>query len=522
MRVNVAEPDYNNLLDYFPFEHYRPGQREILEKIQSHLLDPQIKQIIIEAPVGSGKSGYAITCARASQSCYVTTANKFLQQQYLRDFKDYLADLRGRANYECRVYPEHNCADSPCRKTSTSQSECAKRAECEYHDALKAASLAPITSFNFAAYLPFINFVKQYFEERNLLIVDEAHQIPGWISKFVEVNFSRQELMNCGLSSSLPDYESIDFYEKFVEQVDQDAKDLLKNENLDPDVRETCEKIIQRIYLFKKISDDENGTNSFALVKEYDDKKKFLSKVSFKPVVVSKIARDYLFRHCDKTIFLSATILDFDTFIELLGLDSSEVARIQVGSTFPKENRPFYTGTIIGSFNMRNIDQYLPEIVDKTKEVLDHYKDFKGIIHGNSYKICYFLNEYLQDKRILFPRTAADQPRIMEQHVSNDSPTVLLSPSMTEGVDLKEDASRFQVIVKMPFPYLGDVITKKRMEIYKGYYDMQTALTLVQAYGRSVRSESDWAHTYILDGQFINFFNRAHHMFPSWFREAIQ
>ena len=35
---------------------------------------------------------------------------------------------------------------------------------------------------------------------------------------------------------------------------------------------------------------------------------------------------------------------------------------------------------------------------------------------------------------------------------------------MQEGVDLKGDCSRFQVICKIPYPYLGDKWVKARMK----------------------------------------------------------
>jgi Rad3-related DNA helicase len=66
---------------------------------------------------------------------------------------------------------------------------------------------------------------------------------------------------------------------------------------------------------------------------------------------------------------------------------------------------------------------------------------------------------------------------------------------MSEGVDLKDDLSRFQVLVKIPYPYLGDPLVKKRMNKWSGWYSLQTAKKIVQAVGRSVRSYDDSANT---------------------------
>jgi Rad3-related DNA helicase len=94
---------------------------------------------------------------------------------------------------------------------------------------------------------------------------------------------------------------------------------------------------------------------------------------------------------------------------------------------------------------------------------------------------------------------------------------------MHEGLDLKGDLSRFQIICKVPYPGLGsNPQLKRRMEISDDYYSYLTALKLVQSYGRSVRSETDWAKTYILDGSFRSFFENGKKMLPTWFKEVIQ
>jgi Rad3-related DNA helicase len=73
-----------------------------------------------------------------------------------------------------------------------------------------------------------------------------------------------------------------------------------------------------------------------------------------------------------------------------------------------------------------------------------------------------------------------------------------------------------------PFPDLGDRWTSKKKEI-NGQWDIwQTALRLVQGYGRSIRSKEDWAKTYVLDSAPANFVNRNRNIIPDWFVQAIR
>ena len=93
---------------------------------------------------------------------------------------------------------------------------------------------------------------------------------------------------------------------------------------------------------------------------------------------------------------------------------------------------------------------------------------------------------------------------------------------MSEGVDLKGDLSRFQILCKVPYPYLGDPIVKKRMNKRGSWYPLQTAKTVVQSVGRSVRSIDDQATTYILDQDWSRFFGRNKNFFPEDFRKALR
>jgi hypothetical protein len=54
------------------------------------------------------------------------------------------------------------------------------------------------------------------------------------------------------------------------------------------------------------------------------------------------------------------------------------------------------------------------------------------------------------------------------------------------------------------------------------WYIWQTALRLVQGYGRSIRSKDDWAKTYVLDSAFGLFVRKNKNILPSWFIQAIQ
>jgi Rad3-related DNA helicase len=68
---------------------------------------------------------------------------------------------------------------------------------------------------------------------------------------------------------------------------------------------------------------------------------------------------------------------------------------------------------------------------------------------------------------------------------------------------------------------MNDRWISAKMKANEEWYRWQTALRLVQAYGRSIRSKDDWAKTYVLDSMFNTFVNKNRHMLPQWFLSAI-
>jgi Rad3-related DNA helicase len=217
---------------------------------------------------------------------------------------------------------------------------------------------------------------------------------------------------------------------------------------------------------------------------------------------------------------MSATILDREAFCQSLGIPADEVDFLSLPSPFPAENRPIIE-LPVGPMNAKEIDNTLPKMAKVVKELLDSHPDDKGIIHCHTFKIAKYLWQYVEGDRLLIHETH-DRDEVLQKHMQSDKPTVLLSPSMSEGVDLRDDCSRFQIICKIPYPYLGDKVVKKRMTKWPGWYPLQTAKSIVQAVGRSIRSVDDHAVTYILDAQWRSFYGRYKKFFPADFHNCIK
>ena len=243
--------------------------------------------------------------------------------------------------------------------------------------------------------------------------------------------------------------------------------------------------------------------------------------VSFKPLRVNHYAEDYLFKHGDVVIFLSATILSHKMFSKWLGLDPREVYHIQVDSPFSVEKRPIELN-LAGKMSKSRVKQSAPKSIEILQKILKRHEGEKGLIHTHSYKCQQYIINNLYSNRLI-SHGNNNRERVLKYFEEDENPLVLVSPSMSEGVDLPYDKCRFQVIYKIPFPYLGDKQVHMRMKKDQRWYAYKTAMTLMQAYGRGMRAEDDSCVTYILDSDIQMLLKSPLYksLIPEFFKEAI-
>jgi Rad3-related DNA helicase len=242
--------------------------------------------------------------------------------------------------------------------------------------------------------------------------------------------------------------------------------------------------------------------------------------IKMSPLRPTPFMKEVVTKLNDRNIVMSATILDGKFLMKEYDLDPAETLFFTAPSPFPKENRPIYfvpTGRIVHD-QMVNTMKPFAEMVKMLLN--DAHPNERGIIFTSSYAQVKELMRQVNDRRLVTHEGSAGKPKMMERHriVPN---SVIVSPSMHEGVDLKEDLSRFQIVLKVPYPSLGSKVIAARNEVEPEWYNYITALSLIQSTGRSVRSETDKATTYILDEAFGRFSSRWSRFLPPYWTEAL-
>lgn len=503
------------------FTEYRKGQFEISAKIAASTK----YAYMLDAPTGIGKSLIAATIQRLSEKNMVyVSVTKQLQQQILDDFP-YAKTLKGRGNYRCLKYPKMFPRITAEDCTAKDSSPCMHQDACPYLVAKKEALRAPLAVLNAAYFLSEANY-SGGFSGTKLLLYDESDTIENMLMSFIEVQITQRQLDEIGIDPPRlkTKFESwiewgksvlkilVPRLEALNMQLDSAADSLWGTVDIDTMKRQRIlDRLVKKITFFIEEVDDTwvwyQGEDTWI----------------FKPTWIAPYAKRYLWSHAERSIQMSATILDYVQRAKDTGIDINDVAYSALPSPFPKENRPLFYRPV-GKVINKEMDSVLPKLVTSINKILEkEHPEDKVLIHCVSYKILNYLKDRLPKNRIMTHGTS-NRTEILETFKNSSLPKVLLSPSMDRGVDLPGEQCRAVIIPKMPYPDLGDPQIQRRLYGSKDgnrWYALQAVSKIIQMSGRGVRSPSDYADTYVLDAKFQELYEEWPMMFPKWWKEAI-
>ena len=533
---------------YFPLKMTpRTQQVEMLEFVKKSINSGK-KYILLNASVGSGKSYFAVMFTNWYKNHInkkakfdILTNSKILQDQYVKDFP-FIKNMKGRANYDCAPYNTNCSLGWEVCKTNGQQKECGD--DCPYIKAKNEWSGASMGLTNFHLYNTFSIYVQTILEEKksNVLIIDESHDFESVFCDFISTTLSAKALKKYGFD--LKEVEDLDerifrikriedyigFIEnKFMKDIDNKIQWFEKaSEKQSAKIRNEYSKYIAFCtsqkgkfdYLLKEYG---KNKDNWVLDRTVNDKDKMYSGVVLdaKPVWGNKYMKEVIFKNYDHVIFMSGSLLDRDMFSYINGIHPKLTTYLDIESNFPLKNRPIFYMKGIGKMSYNQKHETFTKQLIWIKKILAKYPDKKGLIHSGNYEFASWLKERLKDKRLLFHDTE-NRDEILQKHINSKKPTVIVSPSMISGVDLKDDLARFQLIIKIPFPFLGSEKIKQRMKTNDKWYNWKTVVDILQEYGRIVRGIDDWGHTYILDDSFNDVLKYSSHIIPKYVSDAIK
>lgn len=552
----------SEVMKFFPKEKPRPSQTIVVNEIDKAFSSGK-KIIILEGPVGCGKSAIAMTLAlyeaskgdrtieledgsvETQKPVHLLTPRKSLQDQYYGDFKEKITLMKGRSSYPCiygaevRKYApilkmvrdgrvrtpyigETSCAEGPCKDSETIFQKCVEEHPCPYSLAISVAQQSDIIVHNLHSFLFQTNFSGK-FEKRRLMVVDEAHDVPGIIrdhaTKAVKVKavISRGDIQNLKGVAELCSFLS---QPKFIPA--ETPEELLRKQADKEYVteKEAYLQKVEEIYAAGETSLKEFSVELEPKFKGFTEEQ-IATVLHLVPHNIGGLVFKLLLNYGEKILLMSGTIYSKQLFCKEMGINPEDAYFIRIPSAFPKEKRPIYMNkSLMVNTSHRDWDQNFPKIIESIGTILEIFKNDKGLIHAPSYSAAARIVAALDS-----PRVHSHEPQDFQHNLgeffSSKGNGVFVSPVCQQGVDFKEDRARFQIIVRVPYANAGSAFVSDKMKKDFSWYNYQALIVFGQQVGRVNRSPDDFGATFLLDDRFPGFIQKNKSLLPKWLTDAI-
>lgn len=562
---------------------------------------------VVEAGTGTGKTfAYLVPALLSGKKTIVSTGSKNLQDQlFNRDlptiqkalkYKGKVALLKGRANYLClerldqvvamgvlgdksvladlsKVSKWHTSTktgdlsecitiaeDSPIlpQLVSTAESclgsDCPHFKDCYVVQARRRAMEAEVVVVNHHLFCADMAVKETGFgeliPEAELIIFDEAHQLPDIASQYFGQSLSSRQLFdickdtNIVYRTELKDLAQLGKAADHLQKTVQDFRLLMGtegsirgnlrelfndqkvvggltkvSENIDflSEVikkllgrSETLDKIFERLaevkVQLKKLSD----TSVVGYCYWYEANGRSFG-LHITPLTVADKFGEQLKNQQVGWVFTSATLEvggKFDHFCQRLGIEKAEQLVLQ--SPFDYANQ-----------SLLCVPRYLPD-TNKSHTLTELGKMLMPVIEANNgrcFLLCtsYFMMRGLADflrehsNLSVLLQGETSKARLLEKFIAEENSVLVATQSFWEGIDVRGDALSLVIIDKLPFTSPDEPLLRARMEDCRlqggePFNDIQipeAVITLKQGVGRLIRDVTDRGVVIICDSRLV-------------------
>lgn len=534
-----------------PGFEFRSGQRETVEAIcRTYFEDPD-STIVIDAPTGTGKSIIAMASSlvliELGKKGYLITSDLSLQDQYESDLyrlKLPWGSIKGVDNYDCSVnglpFSLGDCRLKGMSYEKAKELSC--YSNCGYLNAREKAINSRIALLNYSFWLIQRNYVEDKkaeeggspFAQRDFVFFDEAHKVDEIVQNHFSPRIDRtlitkvlvlngflqkwafnqprvtknklESIFNTLLKTTdkpellMTMKELKRFLEMYLES-GADIKAASKKRFGDRDVPKDWQTAFSTVDRIKdihcKFEDFIEIIEQVGIDKLVPDQK--AEEAQFTCLEEQWLIKKHLHNRANFKVFMSATIGDPASYMKIMGIENARFIRLSNDFNYDKSPIVFVNKH---KLSMREKEASLPEVIKIFDKIISKHKGQRGVVHCGSYEFMnYIMAKSKHTFRLMNYENSKEKSDILELFKKKED-AVLVGPSLLEGLDLKDDISRFQIFFKVPYPSLASPHIKAKMNHMPEWYDWKTSVQFLQGVGRSVRSKDDWAVTYVLDACF--------------------
>ena len=452
------------------------------------------KHLVISAPTGAGKSMLARTLQIATGAPIIAPSND-LVRQYAASYPE-LNKYIGQQHYRCE--PHRMTCRAAQRLTNCDGSGCGG---CPLRLSRERA-MNGNTVFN---PLSLWHLIRQQGYDYDITIVDEAHSV---LNMLRTLSSSSRRLTNEEFTAlrakgfnprRIDEWILVDFlleraqllYERAKGATTLAAKTRFENRAMEFEHTANCLKAESEKYAIW-----------------FHGQRMNIQAVKVPKNTIKKVLKG-------RCILLSATLVKSD-INEILNNEPYEY--LDLASPIPVQNRKVYFSPSEFRHNYSELDP--KELVKRVEDIIKGEGTPNTIVHV-PYSLAEEMREYWTMPVITHNRD--DKAAALRRFISNGG--VLIGSGCTEGLDLKGDLCRLNIIAKLQWPCLGDSWVKKRRAMQDGYmwYLAETLKVIIQAAGRSTRGEDDYSRCIVLDPSFSVLIAQCKKLglVPQYFLESI-
>jgi Rad3-related DNA helicase len=522
--------------ELFPHPSFREKQFETLQACLD-AFDNGAKNVVLDAPVGTGKSGLCTALLRYADNGYYTTPQKSLRQQIQDDdaLEPHVEDLKARKDYFCNAGND-NCKD--CSVYQSQDRSCAEQnaPPCNYWRRKQTVMNSDISVITFAMMIidgmipTEVNGMQVSFDDRDMVVVDEAHGlveqtremhagfdvtpygIPGHVFQNVTKSVSWEANRYKDVESEL---------NTLLRRLNDFVRDVPQMEM--SDAEERCSRLKNKIKQAKE--DVENDRPWVVDVEGKNYGGEYVKTLEMRPIYVGNFLKNFVWERANKRVISTATLRhrnNPDIWLKQVGLDPDETKVISVGMTFPPENRPVIKDRMVDSFSDGGCADNWNEVMHTLNDISKKHVGKKGICHTASYNRAKKVEETADDekhpylKENVYVHTRDEDAEVAVENWQDSDLDMMLSPSMMEGISLDGDMGEYNILMKVPYPQIDsatEFLLENRSFGWNEYFD-RAAIRVAQAYGRTNRSKEDKSNFYILDEDYEKLKKKA--TLPEW------
>jgi Rad3-related DNA helicase len=532
----------------------RGNQTEIINQVLVEFFDNKKQNVVLNAPTGIGKSILGAVIAGCVDSLsekppglssIILMGTNGLAKQYAESFGHLdhhkFFQIKGASNYTCAFMEAQPSATSAtgeeCCKPMLHEMEVGKYCKgCEFDHAKKMVNKTDNLITNFSYFLT-ASLNSGHLETRKLHIFDEAHTFNDAYTSFTEILITTEllskyidELSNvndrcndeaAGLAMLKKKLENNEVHESSYEQIIQVLGQIYESASSTLTSQASLIKDHDKVLAMKYAKMAKKYENNFQRIKflidgEYEHvfDNTAPNCAAIKTIFVSDSIEACL---GEKNLFMSATITENIAW-NILGLDKDSSAFIMLDPVFPPENKPiFFVGKNALNYNTLKDPSVLTDLRTMVQKITERHSDDKGLLIAPSFYLGNAVAKNLKGVKVFEHVSGGKKlPELIREFKDYKGGALLVSPSIWEGFDIAE--SEYQILLKAPYASLGDKRIKYICDNYPIVYQEMTLLKILQGIGRSVRSPTDRADTYMLDTAIEKLFNGKSNLWKNHYK----